>query len=141
MIKACKLCNEEKLLEDFYQFHDKWSDKYYFSSRCRPCHYKHKKENPNTPKQTKATKLKLRYGLTYEEWEKIREEEGHACMICSITENELGKVLDVDHCHSTGKARGVLCNPCNNMLGRAKDNINLLKAAVTYLETYGGGYK
>jgi hypothetical protein len=141
VIKVCKLCGEEKLLEDFYQFHDKWSDKYYFSSRCRPCHHKHKKENPNTPKQSKATKLKLRYGLTYEEWEKIREDEGYACMICGITEDELGKVLDVDHCHSTGKARGVLCNPCNNMLGRAKDNINLLKAAVTYLETYSGGYK
>ena len=139
--KVCKLCNSEKSEKDFYQFRDKWSGNSYFSSRCKPCHQQHKKENPNTQKHNKAEKLKLRYGLSYEEWESIREKEGHSCMICGITEEEIGRVLDVDHCHDTGKARGVLCNPCNNMLGRAKDNINLLKAAVTYLETYSGGYK
>jgi hypothetical protein len=37
--------------------------------------------------------------------------------------------------------RGVLCNPCNNVLGDAKDNINILKAAITYLEINGYGYK
>jgi hypothetical protein len=62
-------------------------------------------------------------------------------MICGITEDEMGKKLDVDHCHSSGKVRGVLCNPCNNVLGTAKDNIDILKAAITYLEINGDGYK
>ena len=89
----------------------------------------------------KIEKLKLRYGLTYEEWEQIRGKENFSCMICGITEAELGKVLDVDHCHETGKARGVLCNSCNVVLGRAKDNPKILQAAVDYLATFSGGYK
>jgi len=139
--KVCNFCNSEKSKKDFYQFYDKWSGSSYFSSRCKPCHQQYKKENPNTAKNKKAEKLKLRYGLTYEEWELIREKEGYACMICGITEDEIGRVLDVDHCHDSGKARGVLCNSCNNVLGKAKDRIDVLKAAITYLETYGEGYK
>jgi hypothetical protein len=140
VVKTCLKCNDEKPTSDFYQFFDKWAGKHYYSARCKPCHLQQKKENPNQSKNTKNEKLKLRYGLTYEDWEKIRTNENFSCMICGITEDELGKVLDVDHCHSSGKARGVLCNPCNTMLGRAKDNPEILKAAVKYLETHAGGY-
>ena len=139
--KVCKLCQEEKSYADFYQFHDKWSDKKYFSSRCKPCHQKHKNTNPNTSTNRKIEKLKLRYGLTYEEWERIREAENFSCMICGITESELGRVLDVDHCHETNKVRGVLCNSCNVILGRCQDNPKILQAAVEYLSVNGGGYK
>ena len=71
----------------------------------------------------------------------MRENEGHACMICGISESEIGKKLDVDHCHSSGKVRGILCNPCNNMIGHAKDNIAVLRAAAAYLEANADGYK
>jgi len=108
-------------LEDFYKFFDKWSDKHYSSARCKPCHQEYKRESPTTPRNRKAEKLQLRYGLTYEQWEQMRLNEGHACMICGITENEIDKKLDVDHCHTSGKVRGILCNPCNNMIGHAKD--------------------
>ena len=141
MTKVCKLCNVEKSEENYYKFHDKWSDNLYLSSRCKPCHQQHKKENANKAKNNKTEKLKLRYGLTYEQWESMREKENYACMICGITEDELNKVLDVDHCHESEKVRGVLCNHCNNIIGRAKDNVDLLKAAITYLETYDKGYK
>jgi hypothetical protein len=71
----------------------------------------------------------------------MRERENFSCMICGVTEEEIGKRLDVDHCHSTGKVRGVLCNPCNTTLGHAKDNIAILEAAIEYLKNNGGGYK
>ena len=125
----------------FYRFHDRWADKYYFSTRCRPCHQLHKKHNPNTPRQRKKEKLQLRYGLTYEQWEKMREEQNFSCMICGISEDEYGKKLDVDHCHNTGKVRGLLCNPCNTMIGLARDNLKLLESAVQYLKLNSGGYK
>jgi len=141
VIKTCKLCNQEKNILDFYQFYDKWSGKNYNSSRCKPCHLQHKKDNPNTSKNRKSEKLKLRYGITYEDWELMREKENFSCMICGITEEEIGKKLDVDHCHNTGKVRGILCNPCNTTLGHAKDNIAILQAAIDYLKNYGGGYK
>jgi hypothetical protein len=139
--KICKKCEIEKPLQDFYTFFDKWSGKHYYGARCKPCHQEYRRESTTTPRNRKAEKLQLRYGLTYEQWESIREAESFSCMICGITEDEMGKKLDVDHCHSSGKVRGVLCNPCNNVLGTAKDNIDILKAAITYLEINGDGYK
>jgi len=139
--KTCKLCGSEKPKEDFYQFYDKWSDKKYFSARCKPCHQKHKVNNPNRPRNNKAEKLKLRYGLSYEQWENIREKENYSCMICGITEDEMPRKLDVDHCHNTNRVRGVLCNNCNSILGQAKDDIEILESAIKYLKVNGGGYK
>ena len=60
------------------------------------------------------------------------------CAICK-SEN-CGKSTDkffaVDHCHATGKVRGLLCHPCNTALGSFKDNVFLLKNAVNYLEYF-----
>jgi hypothetical protein len=56
------------------------------------------------------------------------------CKICNIVQEELIKALAVDHCHTTGKVRGLLCRECNLMLGNANDNIENLKAAIAYLE-------
>jgi hypothetical protein len=139
--KPCKYCGQEKDDDAFYRFYDRWADKHYLSSRCKPCHQSYKKLNPNTPRNRKAEKLQLRYGLTYEDWERIREAEDFACMICGITEVELGRKLDVDHCHDSGKVRGVLCNPCNTVLGHARDNVAILEAATAYLKENANGYK
>ena len=43
----------------------------------------------------------------------------------------------IDHCHVTGKIRGVLCRNCNVALGHFKDSRLHLKAALTYLDTHG----
>jgi len=142
LTKECLKCGLGKPKSEFYLFKDRWQDKAYLSARCKPCHQEYKKENPAaTTRNRKTEKLKLRYGLTYEEWEQLRENEDFSCMICGITEPELSRVLDVDHCHSSNKVRGVLCNPCNAVLGHAKDNIEVLKAAISYLEVNGDGYK
>lgn len=146
MVKTCLSCKSEKALDDFYKFFDKWSNRHYASARCKPCHQEYKKENPvATARNRKNGKLKLRYGLTYEQWEQIRSNEAYSCMICGITESELDRKLDVDHCHASGRARGVLCNACNTMIGRAKDNVAVLRSAAAYLEKningYSGGYK
>lgn len=141
MTKICLLCKSEKEKSDFYRFFDRWADKHYLSARCKPCHQEHKRQSPTTQRNRKAEKLQLRYGLTYEQWEEIRQAEDYRCMICGISEEEIGKKLDVDHCHDSGKVRGVLCNPCNNVLGHAKDKIEILEAAAQYLKENGGGYK
>lgn len=56
------------------------------------------------------------------------------CCICGISENECGKRLCMDHCHETGSFRGWICDNCNVGLARFKDNINILKKAISYLE-------
>lgn len=52
---------------------------------------------------------------------------------CSVTGIESTKKLAVDHCHQSGKLRGILCLSCNVALGHLKDDISLLEAAIVYL--------
>ena len=66
----------------------------------------------------------------------MREAENYSCMICGITEEELGRSLDVDHCHSSGKVRGLLCRNCNSGIGMLKDDVEIIKSAMKYLEKY-----
>jgi len=139
--KSCRNCKQELEFSNYYQFYDKWSGRKYYSSRCRPCHHLYKNNSPTTKRNRKAEKLQLRYGLKYEQWETIRKEQNYSCMICGITEEALNKKLDVDHCHVTGVVRGVLCNPCNVVLGHARDKIEVLEAAAKYLQQNAGGYK
>lgn len=141
MTKRCKKCAQEKDESYFYGFYDRWAGKTYLSARCKPCHQEYKKSNPNTSRNRKAEKLQLRYGLTYDQWDEMRAAEDYRCMICGISEDEMGKRLDVDHCHDSGKVRGLLCNPCNTMLGHARDNTAVLESAAKYLRENAGGYK
>jgi hypothetical protein len=52
---------------------------------------------------------------------------------CAICEKSSDKHLFVDHCHTTGKIRGLLCQHCNTLLGMAFDDTNILLSAVAYL--------
>jgi len=90
------------------------------------------------PERTATTQRKChlmqKYGITPDEWSAIFASQGRRCAICR-TPNPHGKrkSWDTDHCHSTGKVRGILCHPCNMMIGGAKDNPETLRLAVNYL--------
>lgn len=58
--------------------------------------------------------------------------EGQPCAICGATEED-GAALNVDHCHRTGRIRGVLCRACNHGLGSFADDPERLAAAARYL--------
>lgn len=84
--------------------------------------------------QLKNNHLKDKYNITLDDYNKMLYEQNGVCKICGIHHTEVKKGLHVDHCHSTGKIRGLLCVNCNNMLGHAKDNIKTLQAAIKYLK-------
>ena len=73
------------------------------------------------------------YGLTLEDYDTMLAEQNNSCAICNKT---VGGNLFVDHDHKTGEVRGLLCNGCNSGLGMLKDNLDLLRSAVLYLEKY-----
>lgn len=82
------------------------------------------------------TKLKIKYGLTIEQYNAMFESQNGQCKICGKKfDNKMGSG-NVDHCHKTGKVRGLLCNGCNVGLGFFKDNIENLKSAAEYLTKY-----
>lgn len=71
--------------------------------------------------------------FTLEDYEKLLEAQGGVCAICGIPPTPK-RALCVDHCHSTGKVRGLLCTKCNRTLGQYGDNPVLLRRMAQYLE-------
>ncbi len=59
-----------------------------------------------------------------------------SCGICKKHQTEFKKVLAVDHDHTTGIVRGLLCELCNHLLGCAKDNKDILGQAILYLNLH-----
>lgn len=65
------------------------------------------------------------------------EDQNGRCKICDIeAKDAMWSVLVVDHCHATGKIRGLLCNSCNVGLGKFKDNPRLVEKALGYLNEF-----
>lgn len=84
--------------------------------------------------------LHSRYGLTKDEYTTMLVNQSGVCGICKEPEvvldrrTGLPRSLSVDHCHSTGKIRGLLCTHCNHALGKFKDSIEVLESAIQYLK-------
>lgn len=83
---------------------------------------------------------KMKGGI--EEYNKLREAQDNKCAICNqentMTRNgsEEFRQLSIDHCHASGKFRGLLCGHCNSGLGYFKDSIEILEAAIKYLKKH-----
>jgi hypothetical protein len=76
-----------------------------------------------------------RYCLTSSEYKKMFKDQNGLCKIC-FKECISNQSLSVDHCHTTGKIRGLLCKKCNTALGMLEDNIVYFKNAIEYLKNY-----
>ena len=128
MFKVCTTCLCEKPLEEFASM-----GKGKKRAKCKPCLAAQKREYyKNNPDKAHQRNLKTFYGITKQDFQKMCEEQGEACACC-------GKVapLNVDHCHITGKVRGLLCTNCNFALGHFKDNVEVIQKAIDYLKEHG----
>lgn len=87
------------------------------------------------PKSKRNGRLKSTYGISQSEYEQMLAGQNFGCLICGAKHQEKrGKRLHVDHCHSLGHVRGLLCSSCNTALGKMKDDVSRLKSAIKYLE-------
>jgi len=75
-----------------------------------------------------------RYGLTPERYEVMRQEQNGKCAICGTPEQ--GHPLCVDHCHASGRIRGLLCKHCNSGLGYFHDDREAIRNAIQYLSRH-----
>jgi len=76
---------------------------------------------------------KKKYGITLSEYNRMLIEQWHCCKICGKHESDLNYTLKVDHCHTTGAVRGLLCNECNVGISMLKENKIVFKNAMKYL--------
>jgi hypothetical protein len=87
--------------------------------------------------------LKRTFNITLEQYNKMLSVQNNVCAICKKPETKVfkktGKVNDlaVDHCHSSGNIRGLLCWRCNTAIGRFEDSIEILQNAIEYLKNEG----
>jgi hypothetical protein len=76
-----------------------------------------------------------RYGLRPGQYDEMRIAQDDRCAICR-TPDAAGRRWHVDHCHATGKVRGLLCSACNLTLGKMGDDPARLRAAAEYIEQH-----
>lgn len=150
--RICLDCHAPKPREEFYS----GSGRDGLSSYCIPCHKKRmaawreknaerqrkyvadwKRRHPEYQKKRRAAdsrrQVLKKYGITEEDYAAMLARQGDVCAICGGTEPG-GKRLAVDHCHTSGRVRGLLCTPCNTALGKLGDTVEGLRRALTYLE-------
>ena len=88
-------------------------------------------------KKPATEKVNCYYNLTFGEYRNMRTLQERRCRICKTHEKNLvRKLLCIDHDHTTGKVRELLCNSCNTGLGCFKDNPKLLQKAINYLKKH-----
>ena len=130
--KYCKSCDTTKPIDDFY-LRNKTSMVRH--STCKECDKKRVKEN-HDPIKYREHHLKRMYGITQNDYDVMLVEQNNQCAICNTTEpggKHNSNYFVVDHCHTTGKVRKLLCHKCNTALGLLGDNTQIIQSMINYL--------
>jgi len=78
--------------------------------------------------------LKKKYGMSLKDYDQMLASQQHGCKICGTNKPmNNSEYLCVDHCHTTGKVRGLLCSKCNSAIGLFDEDTNRMRLAMQYL--------
>lgn len=133
-MKTCKKCNQTLPLASF----SKGQGSFKKLNDCKACDSKRRNDYHANLSDEKRAKHKIRqkmydytvkYGLPEELARQLTISREGDCAICTET-----RLLVVDHCHTTGLVRGLICAKCNSILGYAKDSVATLENAIRYLK-------
>lgn len=157
-MKRCTQCKIEKPIDEFHYDKSRYDGR---SNRCKDCRCRLPKiffknclgcgdvfevsGNRKAQKYCgeKCATTHRKYGIDEYKYEDYLISQNYKCAICKQEEKAIdirtGQIyeLAVDHCHKTGKVRGLLCSSCNQGLGMFKDNIEYLREAIEYLKNNG----
>jgi len=127
-----RICTKCGIYKPLSQFHKHKISPYGVDPMCKACRIERRHEyGQKYPERIRDTGLKVRYGITLQEYEAMFARQEGCCAICGVAV----KKLVVDHNHKTGKVRALLCHHCNTMIGSARENISTLVNAAAYLYT------
>ncbi|WP_188128382.1 endonuclease VII domain-containing protein [Propionispora hippei] len=119
-IKKCKGCGKELPLTEYGR---NSQGRQGYHSRCRTCR--------------KSESYKRLYGISLEDAQRILDSQGGVCALCGYPlDLTVGNDRNacVDHCHSTGKIRGILCRSCNGAIGKLGDSVEAMQKVINYLQ-------
>ncbi len=122
--KLCPRCNQTFSRAEFGK-----------RSYCKPCHNDWQKEYyAKDKRRARVAVARSTYGLTEEQLIALEDSHQGLCGICNRP-CPANNNLSIDHCHETGKVRGLLCRRCNSGLGMFDDSPEFLRLAALYLES------
>ena len=122
-----KVCIKCKIVKTEADFHKRSPTK--LRTTCKQCRaIQHK----TTPLQNKESNLKRTYRITLSQFNIMLVKQNNKCLICL---KEMNKP-NVDHCHKTGKVRGLLCTHCNFGLGHFHESLEFLTNAINYIKEH-----
>ena len=140
-MKQCTKCKEEKSLDDFHNSSQNILGKRWQCKACdRVAALRYRKKNAIRYKQSgRNYQIKKKYGLSSQDFDMMMNSQNNSCDICGTHIKDYGKdKFDIDHDHTTGKVRALLCGQCNTSLGLAKDDQVILMRMIEYLEEHSG---
>lgn len=126
--KECRGCGQDRPIDEY---------RHPWMTHCQPCMKQRRRkqyEKKGGKDYVYSQLLAARYGMTMAEYQERCAAQGDRCAICG-DEPERGR-LHVDHNHTTGAVRDLLCRPCNHALGNAQDDPARLRAMISYLERH-----
>lgn len=131
--KQCKVCGEEKSTEEFTTKNRVKTQNgliEYKNHTCNPCRSKQAHEY----RQVKPYQwICSRYKVDEQTAKYWHQRSMTSCEICGKQWEEGKEKLCIDHDHSTGKVRGILCKHCNHVLGHSRESLTILDNAKAYL--------
>ena len=132
--RVCKSCGARKLITEFH-----WAGKKTCRRRlCKTCQHEQQREakarNPSVYKaRAREAHLRKSYGMGHVDYLLLRGEQAGLCPICR---GPLPDPAHIDHCHETGRVRGLLCLKCNIGIGSFDDRVEVLIWAAAYLSKH-----
>lgn len=135
-MKKCSKCKKEKSLTEFSRNNSRKSG---YRAECKACKklidlaYKERLSEEQIARINRRNWLKRSYNISLEDYENLLQTQDTRCKVCFKNVEEIGKKLVVDHCHRTGKVRGLLCDKCNVALGLLQDNLENIANLYKYL--------
>ena len=132
--KICTKCGELKPLTEFYKDKQKPTG---YRPDCKKCNIKQCTEwNKKNKAKHYGYDIKRKYGITLAEYEALLKSQNEKCAICDKHISEFKTRFHVDHCHTSGKVRSLLCVNCNHGIGAFFEDLKLLEKAAEYIKKH-----
>lgn len=148
-MKHCRRCDQTKPLTEYHRDSGATDG---HTSYCKECQLKKSRQwyADNTERARASGRarwsgrsergrnylLQKKYGITLDDYRAMLDRQGGVCAICGgLDRTQDGRAMPVDHCHRTGKVRGILCSHCNRAVGLLGDDPEVITRAASYLRS------
>ena len=142
-MQSCKRCCECGEIKPLTEFNRSSKGKDGYQWKCRACYKAYNKSRYTYDMELSRSKhLKRTYGMAPEEYLALFDAQNGVCAACGRPETtndprtKQVKNLQIDHCHTTGKVRALLCKECNGALGHLHDDVERIRLLLRYAELY-----